>query len=441
MELELPCDSSRSSPDEFDLVPRAEPSVELGPPRIPPALRKYVLPRDVTRPVAKPQPQMRFEFAVDFTGYMDLVLASYMTLEQTPPFADRIPYCLYQYYAVFLLWRRLALLGTRFFGSPRHHSSGLLDYDFPVPAHLYEYLLCLGYVTDPLGVHWMPDVTPEVTWKHLEFPGGLCTPLHFTLFETLPYPIVSLKIKNDILYTLSSEVDTYWTIDPMYITTPGPWKRPNSHILGYHPADILSGHQLDTLLSAGFPLTENGWTARLPRLKQVRVSALRMAADALSQTFPDSTPLSVPNNSHGSLLQLPFCELIQVPKDPEYDLALPARTHSFFVFPLHLLLKANIFRYRLKRATWTHQCGLGYDWDSSFSTLSHFYENAAIREIRLFRCVFPSHINLPRFTLGPLGGLQYLFQYLQTIPSLLTPCYLSAEPADVVPDYIPSTHV
>ena len=108
MEIELPCDLSRSSADEFDLVPHAEPSVELGPPQIPPALRKYVLPRDVTRSVAKPQPKMRFQFAVDFIGYMDLVLASYMTLEQTS-FADRIPYCLYQYYAVFLMCRRLAL--------------------------------------------------------------------------------------------------------------------------------------------------------------------------------------------------------------------------------------------------------------------------------------------------------------------------------------------
>jgi len=181
----------------------------------------------------------------------------------------------------------------------------------------------------------MPDVTPEVTWKHLEFPGGLCTSLHFTLLETLPYPIVSiLKIKNDILYTLSSEMDPYWTIDSMYTTTPGPWKRPNSDVLGYHPADI-SGPQLDTLLSASFPLSESERTARLPRLKQVRVTALQMVADALSRTFTDSSPLSVPNNSRGSLLQLSFCELVQVSEDP--DVISPFRLERTAFLDFHFI--------------------------------------------------------------------------------------------------------
>jgi len=77
------------------------------------------------------------------------------------------------------------------------------------------------------------------------------------------------------------------------------------------------------------------------------------------------------------------------------------------------------------------QCGLGYDWDNSIQKTSCDYEHAALREIKLFGLI-PSHLNISRFQIGPFGGMDYLRQYLRTVPRLLTPSFLSTEPADVL---------
>jgi len=86
-------------------------STELTSPAIPHSSRRYLLPWDFNRPSVRDRHLTRSTFDLDFTGYMDLVLASYFILkDEHPKFTERIPYCLYQYYCVYLLWRRLAIL-------------------------------------------------------------------------------------------------------------------------------------------------------------------------------------------------------------------------------------------------------------------------------------------------------------------------------------------
>jgi len=105
-----------------------------------------------------------------------------------------------------------------------------------------------------------------------------------------------------------------------------------------------------------------------------------------------------------------------------------------------MLLKANIFRYRLKRANLFGQCGLGYEWNTLFPKTSCEYESAALREIKLFGRVIPHLINISRLKIGPLGGSHYLQDYLRTVSELLTPSYLSTEPVDVLPIMAPSIY-
>jgi len=117
----------------------------------------------------------------------------------------------------------------------------------------------------------MPNVTPLATWSHVPFPHGPSVPLHLTAFEVVPYPIVSLlKIKNDILFTLTGSKNPHWKIDPVFIQVPGPWLGRNNHILGYHPSETLTLPQVDTLLAAGLPMTEAHCESRFRTLRRVR---------------------------------------------------------------------------------------------------------------------------------------------------------------------------
>ena len=234
---------------------------------------------------------------------MDLIVASYALLyESHASFSSKIAFCLYQYYCVFLLWRRLPILKNHFYGLGFLSHDPLLDIDLPVPPHLYEYLLCLGFVTDPFGALWMPNVVQQATWQRQGFPEGPCHPPHFTTFEVMPYPIISLlKIKNDLLFTLTGAQDPFWKIDSVYISAPGSWCKPNRHILGYYPSHILSILQIDHLVAAGFPTSEDACNQSMRPLSRVRLAALQLVANVLNATFPSSPLLPVPNNPNGSL--------------------------------------------------------------------------------------------------------------------------------------------
>ena len=130
--------------------------------------------------------------------------------------------------------------------------------------------------------------------------------------------------------------------------------RPNRHLVGYQPAERLLTSQLATLQSCGFDQSDIfvSHVLNFP----YSVKALQAVNEALIDFIPGPALYGFPDEPTGTLMQLPYSEWIQDPRNFGADAGLEALTRSFFRFPPSLLKKADVFRYRVMRASIYGQC-------------------------------------------------------------------------------------
>jgi len=273
-----------------------------------------------------------------------------------------------------------------------------------VPSPLKLYLECIGRVTDPFNITWVPGTV--FFWSTtLSLDGFPCPNLSLLInLEKNPMPHLTLwKIEADMKYTLGSLDDPVWALPNKLINTPpAPWLHPNRHLLGYHPAEKLTSSQYLTLTRLGFRPPLN-YPFQIIGGFPVHKGALKLVNRALRKITPKPYQFPIPQNLSGSLAQLPFAEWLQTPYNHNKDTNLEATIHSHFPFPLQVILLANLFRYRLCRANFSGQCGICFNWDTSFPRVGHSYASLARWEIDSFLLTEPPYLNHSRFSYPPEG--------------------------------------
>ena len=270
-------------------------------PKINPMLKEYTQTSDEKQNIPHPTKKGPALFKIDCSRYLDLISVSYDFLSNLG-FHKTIPFCLYQYYAITLLWRRFAILNQKI-------SSLVVYRDEPedlfnckpsnllVPDHLYRYLANIGRVSDPFNIIWQPEIIPSLvphqylSHHGLPFPGR--HKFDYSALVQIPYPrIAILKITADITYTTGQISNPNWMIpNNLLMQSPQPWTHPNRHLLGYHLAEKLTPAELFTLTSNGFRTSlnfEQTFTEDYP----INVGALRAVNKTLIQTLPATSLFS-----------------------------------------------------------------------------------------------------------------------------------------------------
>ena len=129
------------------------------------------------------------------------------------------------------------------------------------------------------------------------------------------------------------------------------------------------------------------------------VKALQAVNEALIDFIPGPALYGFPDEPTGTLLQLPYSEWIQDPSNFGADAGLEALTRSFFRLLPSLPKKADVFRYRVMRASIYGQCGICYEWNETFPRSLHSYYQIARAEIEIFQPDAFRYLNWVRYFL------------------------------------------
>ena len=122
-----------------------------GKPRVPDGLRRYVHDEDLLKEFPDTGDMVNF-LHIDYSRNVDFIVLSYQHLCKNRGFAKRIPFCLFQYYCNFLLWRRMSFVTSMVYDKDRFKGPRLCycqPREVPVPNCLFQYLAGLGEVVDP----------------------------------------------------------------------------------------------------------------------------------------------------------------------------------------------------------------------------------------------------------------------------------------------------
>jgi len=304
-------------------------------PHINPRLKNYVCRGDEERLVPHPRSSNPPRLDLDFFRYVEFISVTYSVLTATTDLGATIPFCLFQYYCNFLFWRRMAILANGLWGhSPNVAGPDLrkcAPRDVMVPSPLKLCLECIGRVTDPFNITWVPNTV--FFWNTtLSLDGFPCPNLSLLInFEKNPMPHLTLwKIEAHMTYTLGSLDDPVWALPNKLVNTPpAPWLHPNRHLLGYHPAEKLTSSQYLTLTRLGFHPPFN-YPFQIIAGFPVHKGALKLVNRALRKITPKPHRFPIPKNLPGSLAQLPFAEWLQTPYNHNNDTNLEATIHSHF---------------------------------------------------------------------------------------------------------------
>jgi len=307
-----------------------------------------------------------------------------------------------------------------------------MEFELFLPGEISEYLGHIGPVQDPFGVTWVPqlDVTfSPRTFQGITGGGPAISRGHVTRWETYPMPLIAfLKLHADLQFSYNLQSTPLWQLPEEIAPARSHWLHPNRHLVGYQPAERLAPPHLDTLRECGFTADSLAVTNVLDF--PFNLTAVRIVSNTLHACFPIEVLYGLPREARGSLLQLPFCEWTQEPHNYSTDFAIRAYTRSFFTFPAQVLRKANLFRFRLLRASVLGQCGLCYNWNDAFPKSFHAYYQLARTEMDIFQPLPFSYLNWSRYVLSPEDDSSLLKDYIKFKYPLAD---RSSNPSDAAP--------
>ncbi len=326
-------------------------------PKTDPAINDSLLIEGLAGSYAVPK---RREFQVDFSQYIQLIRSSY----DAECLADKsirktISFGMFQYYAVYLLWKRIMHLRAARGSYSVEYTliSQLIPIELAVPKDLAVYLSCIGHFTDPSGSKYefvlQRDLDPQDV-DGAQGSYGTVDAQNSNAYSCLPAPVITLlKMRADLQYVADrrtniapvAEWDLPFGLRPAAV---GP-QLPSANLLGWTPAVPITVDQEDAILTSGITLQHFTVTnvAGIPVNRRLISFVSGLLENSKAKSF-----FKMPTSVNGSVAQAAYTtpsahDNAILPLVPISAKA--GSTYSYSQGSIYSAGAATIFRFRVQR--------------------------------------------------------------------------------------------